>query len=239
VEVDEIHARIQPRARRGRFVRLTMADNGRGLRHDELQRRFNELPAKASAVPDPTLPLPLIAGIIRRRAGWIEAHTHTGGGTTIYVYLPEWGDRSARSLAAARLAETVLLVDDEAHVRRMVREVLERASYQVVEAESGGQALEVWEQHAGQFQLLLTDMVMPNGLNGRQLAHKLKTYRPGLKVIYTSGYDLDGAARQDTEYGGIPFLHKPYDSRRLLETVHLTMLPKRKFDRPLTATAPL
>jgi two-component system cell cycle sensor histidine kinase/response regulator CckA len=128
--------------------------------------------------------------------------------------------------AAAKVTETILLVDDEAPIRRMVKSVLQRASYDVIEAESGVQALSIWEAHKERVDLLLTDMVMPDGVTGRDLAHQLQRSKPGLNVIYTSGYNLDAEGARDTNERGIHFLQKPYDMRKLLDTVHLAIAGK-------------
>lgn len=215
IEVDETHARLQSGARCGKFVRLTISDNGTGLRPEELQRLLTEMPAHSLRR---ALPLPVILGMVTRQRGWIEAVSQDGCGSVFGIYLPGPGGQTA-----AEAGEAILLVDDEAPIRRMVRTVLERASYNVIEAETGVQALSVWETNKDRVKLLLTDMVMPEGVTGRDLAHQLRRVKPGLNVIYTSGYDLDAEATRDTQEGGIRFLQKPYDARRLLETVHLAM----------------
>lgn len=224
IEVDEIHSRIQPGARRGQFVRLTVSDNGLGLRPEALQRLWDELPATQTGT---VLSLPLIAGIVKRRHGWIEAVSQEGCGTVLGVYWPAVSGNEPEPVttpAAAR--ETILLVDDEAPIRRMVKSVLQRASYDVIEAETGVHALSLWEAHKNHVSLLLTDMIMPDGVTGRDLAHQLRRSKPELDVIYTSGYELDADASRDTQEGGMRFLQKPYDARKLLETVHVVMAKK-------------
>ncbi len=216
IEVDDTHARMQPGARCGKFVRLTISDNGVGLPSDELHRLLAELPASRGGS---ALALPLLAGIVQRRQGWIEAVSQEGCGTVFGIYLPV-----AQAGATSGASEAILLVDDEAPIRRMVKTVLEQACYHVIEAETGVQALSIWESNKHQVKLLLTDMIMPEGVNGRELAHQLRQSKPGLNVIYTSGYELDADASRDTREGGVRFLQKPYDARKLLETVHLAMV---------------
>jgi len=221
VDVDEIHSRIQPAARRGRFVRLTLEDSSRGFPKEKLDKMFKRLPAPDRVANEP-LALHLIAGIVRRRGGWIEAHSHTGGGVTFYVYFPA-SRAGAAPTSVPWINETILLVDDEPSIRQLVRVVLENASYDVVEAESGRRALSLWEQNRNRVKLLLTDLVMPDGVNGHKLAQQLVAHDPALRVIYTSGYELDAEARYDTETGAAAFLHKPYDLRGLLAMVHVAM----------------
>jgi CheY-like chemotaxis protein len=240
LEVDDIHARIQPGARRGEFVRLTVSDNGLGLRPEELKRLLEE---PAAARNGQVLSLPLVAGVIKRRQGWIEAASQAGAGTMLAVYLPvsvaAAGTPVNVPVGAAKVTETILLVDDEAPIRRMVKSVLQRASYDVIEAESGVQALSIWEAHKERVDLLLTDMVMPDGVTGRELAHQLQRSKPGLNVIYTSGYHLDAEASRDTNERGIHFLQKPYDMRKLLDTVHLAIGGKNSaMSRPTSAVLP-
>lgn len=219
IEVDDTHARVQPGARRGTFVRLSVSDNGSGFNTEGLRKLF--LQTSTSTEPNAGLGLALISGMIKRRHGWIEATSQNGGGTTILIYVP----MADQTSYAPWIAETILLVDDEPAIRRMVKTVLERASYNVIEADTGVQALATWDKNKSQVNLLLTDMVMPDGVNGRELARRLKDSKPSLNVIYTSGYDLESEAKSDMSEGVARFLHKPYDMRKLLQVVHEMLTP--------------
>ena len=114
--------------------------------------------------------------------------------------------------------ETILLVEDEAVVREFVSEVLRQHDYHVIEAGSGVEALKVWDKHEGKLDLLLTDIIMPEGINGRELAVELKKRKPELKVVYTSGYSPEIIGR-DFERGDTNFLAKPYAAPRLAQVV--------------------
>lgn len=232
IEVDDIHARVQPGARRGEFVRLTVNDDGRGANAEGLRQMFQQTAVSSEGQGGTALGLALINGMIKRRHGWIETTSQHGSGMTLRIYLPVASAINAQIIESSGATETILLVDDEDMIRRMVRNVLERASYDVIEADTGVQALAAWEQNKSQVKLLLTDMVMPDGVTGRELAKRLKSSKPSLNVIYTSGYDLDNEAQQDTREGAIRFLHKPYDMRKLLEVVHETMTPPSIPDAP-------
>jgi two-component system, cell cycle sensor histidine kinase and response regulator CckA len=118
-----------------------------------------------------------------------------------------------------RGSETILLVEDEPPVRNLVRNSLERYGYSVVEAESGASALEVWPQHKDSIDLLLTDMVMPDGMTGKELADRLRAEKPALKVIFTSGYGPDVLGKDLASSDGSNFLQKPYHPRKLAQTV--------------------
>lgn len=120
---------------------------------------------------------------------------------------------------ARRGSETILLVEDERPVRGLVRSILERYGYRVVEADSGVSALELWPRHKEDVHLLLTDMVMPDGMTGRELAEKLQAEKPALKVIFTSGYNPDAVGKDFVLLEGLNFLQKPFHPRKLAETV--------------------
>lgn len=115
--------------------------------------------------------------------------------------------------------QTVFVVEDEPSLRALVRKVLERVGYNVIDAPSGLAAMEIWSQKKEQIDLLLTDMVMPDGVTGRELAEKLRADNPNLKVIYTTGYSAELLGDGVTLQEGVNFLQKPYPPQRLLQTV--------------------
>jgi two-component system cell cycle sensor histidine kinase/response regulator CckA len=118
-----------------------------------------------------------------------------------------------------RPKQTILVVEDEPTLRALVRKVLERVGYEVVEAPSGLAALELWNQKHPHVDLLLTDMIMPDGISGRQLGEKLKAENPKLKVIYTTGYSADLLGNDFVLKEGLNFLQKPYPPHKLVQTV--------------------
>ena len=120
---------------------------------------------------------------------------------------------------ARRGAETILLVEDERAVRMLTRVVLERNGYHVLEASHGVEAMGVWEQHADSIDLLLTDLVLPEGISGRELAARLRQSRPGLRVIYTSGYSAEITGHDFHLEPGRNFIQKPSSAAGILETV--------------------
>jgi two-component system cell cycle sensor histidine kinase/response regulator CckA len=115
--------------------------------------------------------------------------------------------------------QTILVVEDEPTLRALVRKVLERVGYEVIEAPTGLAALELWKQNHPRVDLLLTDMVMPDGISGRQLGEKLKAENPKLKVIYTTGYSADMLGNDFKLKEGVNFLQKPYPPQKLVQTV--------------------
>jgi CheY-like chemotaxis protein len=115
--------------------------------------------------------------------------------------------------------KTILVVEDEPTLRALVRKVLERGGYEVIEAFSGVAALELWSKTKPHVDLLLTDMVMPDGISGMQLAEKLKKDNPGLKVIFTTGYSAELMGKDFEIEEGVNFLQKPYSPQKLTQTV--------------------
>jgi two-component system, cell cycle sensor histidine kinase and response regulator CckA len=123
--------------------------------------------------------------------------------------------------------ETILLVEDEPPLRQLARNILERYGYRILEAASGLDALEVWQQHASEIDLLLTDMVMPGGLTGRELALLLQRLDQDLKILYTSGYSLDFVESDIVLREGINFVPKPYSGTSLGQAVRSCLDRKR------------
>ena len=115
--------------------------------------------------------------------------------------------------------KTIMVVEDEPILRALVRKVLERGGYTVVESSSGLAALELWGRTKPHIDLLLTDMVMPDGISGLQLADKLKAQNPGLKVIFTTGYSAELMGKDFKIKEGVNFLQKPYPPQKLVQTV--------------------
>jgi CheY-like chemotaxis protein len=178
--------------------------------------------------------LATVYGIVKQHQGWIEVTSEIGRGTAFKVYLPavsqlaeNTGDTSfrPREISGGR-QESILLVEDEPVLRELVQEILQSYQYRVIPAGSGVEALKAWDQNDGRIDLLLTDLVMPEGLNGHDLALQLRQRNPALKVIYTSGYSA-GVVGNDLERSGDFFLQKPYRPPALAELVRHCLDAKR------------
>src|SRR5258706_6467327 len=155
----------------------------------------------------------------------MEAESRVGKGTTFHVLLPA-GSKPARTVVEPAAAtaergrrETVMIAEDEPALRRLAARILGSLGYEVLEAASGVEAIQVWEQHGRKVDLLLTDMVMPDGLTGRELAKQMATREAGLKVIYSSGYSPEIRETAFIFREGSNFLQKPYPPAKLAETV--------------------
>ena len=148
-----------------------------------------------------------------------------GDGTEFQVLLPASEEPITpasffRSVEAPRGgSETVLLVEDDAAVRSVTRRILMRSGYFVIEAGHGVEALAAWDRHSGRIHLLLTDLVMPEGIHGRDLAAQLTERDPKLRVVFTSGYSAEMAGRELSLGAGQDFIQKPATANQILETV--------------------
>ena len=170
------------------------------------------------------LGLATVYGIVQQHGGDIQVETELGRGTCFVVRLPVEDEHARGEPVSARPApvpgqgETVLLVEDEPAVRSLVHAVLGQFGYRVLTAESGSRAIELWAAHADEIDLLLTDVVLPGGLDGIELATLLRHERPKLRVLLTSGYSDHTGALLD--FG---FLAKPYDVSQLLGALRRTL----------------
>jgi CheY-like chemotaxis protein len=233
--VDAAGARAHAEAREGRFVCLTVADTGCGMDRVVLDRIFEPFFTTKDIGKGTGLGLATVYGIVKQHQGWVEVCSEPGRGSTFRAYFPAAAARSnsadehTSNVPAVRGGtETILLVEDEPLVREMVRTVLSQYHYHILEAGDGVEALEVWERHQGRIDLIVTDMVMPAGMSGRELADRLWKRQPDLKVLFTSGYSPDIV---DTNIGAddTRFISKPYHPEQLAQRVrHCLDTPAQK-----------
>ena len=221
-EIDSAYVERHPaEAREGRFVSLTVSDTGCGMDHVTLSRIFEPFFTTKEFGKGTGLGLATVYGIVKQHQGWIEVRSQMGQGTTFKIYLPpssgpvENVGEARNEPGSLQGTETILIVEDEPPVRWIVKDVLTKYGYKVLEAGSGVEALALWHQHHDEIELLLTDMVMPVGLGGQELAEKFTAQKPELKVIFISGYSLPVAGRGFTVLDNLNFLQKPFDGARL------------------------
>jgi CheY-like chemotaxis protein len=206
----------------GRCVALTITDTGVGLTTEERAKLFE--PFFTTKAGGTGLGLATVYGIVDQSGGRIDVDSELGVGTSFRIVLP----RVDADVAAPRPAprretavggtETILLVEDEDIVRRLVAEILADAGYAVLEASDGNSALEVVRRHAGELDLLVTDVIMP-GISGRDVAQAVSSLRPGLQVLYMSGYTDGAIAHHGVLEDGTAFLQKPFSAAELAEKV--------------------
>ncbi|HYU15444.1 MAG TPA: PAS domain S-box protein, partial [Candidatus Acidoferrum sp.] len=225
VTVDEAHAAAHPQAASGRYVCLGVSDSGSGIAPENLSRIFEPFFTTKEVGRGTGLGLATVFGIVQQHQGWIEVTSEVGRGTAFRVFLPALEPSAVESADAAAAqvspggSETILLVEDDAAVRKLARVVLDRCGYRVLEADSGAAALALWAARTAPVDLLFTDLVMPGGMSGQDLAAEMMSRQPGLKVVYTSGYTNDILNRRLRLEPGRNFLQKPYPAHELAATV--------------------
>jgi PAS domain S-box-containing protein len=231
VEINAAYVQQRPEARAGQHVCLTVADTGCGMRPETLRRVFEPFFTTKEVGKGTGLGLATVYGIVDQHHGWIEVISEVGVGTTFKIYLPQVEHPQGHAVERPTTPiieqgtdaqcghETILLVEDEMALRELARIVLEDYNYRILEAGSGVQALKVWEEHKDEIDMLLTDMVMPEGMTGRDLAEKLQAEKPKLKVLYSSGYSPDVVGGYFKLPENSRFLAKPYQPPVLAQAV--------------------
>ena len=229
-DADRPYPDVQP----GRYVGMSVSDTGSGIAPDVLPRIFEPFFTTKEAGKGTGLGLATVFGIVRQHGGWVTVSSEPGQGTTFRILLPATTDSADQAGERAKPAprggtETVLVVEDEPSVRMLVRAILQRRGYTVIEASSGVEALKLWHAHRAQVSLVLTDLVMPDGVNGQELARRLRRDMPGLRVVFSSGYSPEIAGRELKLGAGENFLQKPFSADTLSEIV------RRALDTPPAA----
>jgi len=220
--IDETHVEGNPESRAGQFVCLSVSDTGTGIAPDVLPRTFFTTKEVGKGTG---LGLATVYGIVKQHQGWIEVESEVGQGTTFHVFLPASYEAAASPVQSHSSAlprgrgETILVAEDEPALLLLAARLLRNLGYEVLEAASGVEAIELWERHGGKVDLLLTDLVMPDGLTGRELAKKMETGESGLRVIYTSGYSPEMRETAFIFREGTNFLQKPYEPHELAKAV--------------------
>lgn len=224
-EIDNTAMQLNPEAIRGRSVCLRISDTGKGMDRETLSRVFEPFFSTKKVGKGTGLGLSIVYAIVRQHQGWIEADSEKGRGTTFRLYFP------GKSQAPEELStpsdetalpvgrETILVVEDEESLRYFVCHLLKRQGYRVLEAASGQEAIEIWAVEKKEIDMLFTDIVMPGGISGKDLAKRLQEDHPCLKVLFTSGYQHDMEDQVVQFQEGLNFLPKPYQPAKLATTV--------------------
>ncbi|OHE33926.1 MAG: hypothetical protein A3K40_04610 [Syntrophobacterales bacterium RIFOXYC2_FULL_60_23] len=199
--------------RPGRYVHLSLADTGKGMDEATLARIFEPFFTTKDVGQGTGLGLATVYAIIKHHQGIIRVDSQPGQGTTFHIFLPVSAKaavaETTRDDAVLRGSGTVLLVDDEDGIRLVAGRILKQLGYQVFPAESGLRALEIYHRERDRIDLVILDMLMP-GMGGAETFQKLKEIDPGVRVLLSSGYSLDGEAQQVMAAGARGFIQKPY-----------------------------
>ncbi|MBI5282644.1 MAG: PAS domain S-box protein [Candidatus Solibacter usitatus] len=222
------HVEMEP----GAYVQLTISDSGAGMDEATQARIFEPFFTTKETGGGTGLGLSTVYGIVRQGGGHIHVASQPGHGTTFKIYLPPV-EAAATVAETEPLAgtlqgsETILVVEDQKDVRKLARIVLTSYGYKVLEAANAREALFQAESYAGPIDLMLTDVVMP-GMNGRELAERLKPLRPALKVLFMSGYAENMLSSQESLDEDIAYLQKPFAPERLARKVREVLGPRRR-----------
>jgi len=222
-DLDEADAARRAGVPPGRYVRMAVSDTGRGMTDEVLARAFEPFFTTKGADKGTGLGLATVFGIVKQSGGHVCLTSEVGRGTTFRVYLPAVEDAAGPPLVGSQATvptgtETVLLAEDDARVRDMARAALRSFGYAVLEARDGEEAVRVAAAYPGPIDLLITDVVMP-GMGGRQVAEELARRRPGLRVLYVSGYTDDAVIRHGVLHAETAFLQKPFTMAALANKV--------------------
>ena len=224
VDLDADYAREHLGVEPGRYVMLSVSDTGIGMDKATQARLFEPFFTTKGPGRGTGLGLSTVFGIIKQSRGSIWVYSEPGQGSTFKIYLPRVDAAAERPMVAAIAAgghETILLVEDEPQVRAVVQRALERGGYGVLVAQDANDALRLSEA-VSSIDLLLTDVVMPQ-MNGRELAERVRAKRPGIRVLFTSGYTDDAILRHGVLDQGVPFLQKPITPAALMRSVRETL----------------
>jgi len=226
ITLDEEYARHHAPLAPGDYVMLAISDTGAGM-DTETQSHIFE-PFFTTKGPKGTgLGLSTVYGIVKQSGGYIWVSSEVGRGTTFKIYLPRvagTGEALAQAVKPMRFqkvepgTETILLVEDEANLRYLARQYLEKQGYKVIDAADGAVAMQIAVAHEAPIHLLLTDVIMP-GMNGRELAQRISEIRPNVKVLYMSGYTENVIGHNGTLDAGVRLLQKPFSLRDLKHMV--------------------
>jgi CheY-like chemotaxis protein len=223
VVLDEAYAQAHLGVKPGPHVMLAVTDTGTGIEKATLTRIFEPFFTTKEQGKGTGLGLSTVFGVVQQSGGSVWVYSEVGKGTTFKVYLPRVdaavetvGDTVAQT--TLRGSETILLVEDDDQVRVVARGILRRSGYHVIEARNAGEALLQSEKHPGTIHLLLSDVVMPQ-VSGPELAKRLASVRPDMKVLCMSGYTDDSIVRHGVLEAQIAFLQKPITPEALTRKV--------------------
>lgn len=225
VEFDNLAASLTVNGRPGSFVCLSVSDSGCGIAPDILPKIFEPFFTTKEPGKGTGLGLATVFGIVQQHQGWIGVYSEPGSGTTFRIYLPQLARSGAHKpqnqdrMEMRGGTETILIAEDDPILCASVHRALAKLGYTVLEARNGVRALETWRKNSNRIDLLLTDLVMPGGMTGKELGQQILNENPKLKVIYMSGYSAEIVGRDFPLEEGFNFLVKPFQVEKLAATI--------------------
>jgi CheY-like chemotaxis protein len=231
-EFDEDYCTINRGFVPGQFIQLTISDDGAGMDRATLGRIFEPFFSTKAIGRGTGLGLATVYGIVKQNNGFVNVYSELGRGTTLKIYLPRIVGEAVEVVSRSGTEavrgnnETVLLVEDELANLRMVERMLKRLNYRVLPANSPLEAIALAEQNSEPIDLLLTDVIMPE-LNGHDLAIRLRDLRPGLSVLFMSGYTANVIVHRGVLDADVFLLQKPFTSRELAVKVKVVLNKNR------------
>ena len=229
MEIGPNHPQPNQEAQPGEYACLVVADTGTGMNASTVKRIFEPFFTTKEAGKGTGLGLATVYGIVKQHKGWIEVESELDQGSAFKVFLPITQKRkqdekaALKTMLGAPAPQTVLLVEDEPGVRALIVGCLQEQGHRVLEAKTAADAAGLWERHRGEIALLITDMVMPGGITGYELAHKCRSEKPGLPVIISSGYTSETNLGRHVADEGIFFLPKPFNASTLMTLVRRSL----------------
>lgn len=228
LQLDPLAAASLPGTNPGAYVVMEVSDTGVGMSEEIRQKVFEPFFTTKPEGAGTGLGLSTVYGIVRQAGGWIKVESQPGTGTTFLIGLPRVGLPDSQAVrvkppaAEPRGSETVLVLEDQREVRKLVLAVLKEYHYQTLEASSGDEALAIVQGHDGPIHLMLTDVIMP-GMTGKQSADRLKLLRPEMKVLYMSGYTDEVISREGLLASGVHYLMKPFTAQELARKIRVAL----------------
>ncbi|MBE9551612.1 MAG: response regulator [Proteobacteria bacterium] len=227
--LDEEYCCLNKKSRPGEFISLSVRDTGEGMNRAVIERIFDPFFTTKELGKGTGMGLSVVYGIVKKHDGWIDVESSPGNGTVFNIYLP------AVSMKAEEIQKTpapvepirgkgerVLLVEDEEAVRRLVSKALSRNGYVVFAAANAKEAMDIFQKEEGNFDLVFTDVILP-GERGPEFVKRLLKVKPGMKVLFTSGYSDEKSDWHTIREGGHLFLQKPYSLSDLFRIVRTTL----------------
>jgi len=239
VEWDSVCAQLHAGAHPGRYVLLAVSDTGQGMDEATRLKVFEPFFTTKGVGKGTGLGLSTVQGIVAQSDGHIEVYSEPGAGTTFKIYLPRVAEAVAadvrpKVVAPLRGTETILVVEDQSEVRDYAAAALESLGYRVLKAGSAAEAMTICERGAERIDLVLTDVVMP-GVNGLELAGRLAKLRPGMRILYMSGYTGNAIAERGLLHADAEFVTKPFGPGQLAAKVRMALGPRPPLARILVA----